>query len=369
MYIHKKTFLGGTIIMWKLSLDMGKNTAKVICAAPEEAKRKGDPDYKKLSLKTVSMKVSRRERIPVNPEGMVVGALNEEGKTEYHIVGEGAQSRHETSKMSEVHRKCAYALIGKNIPNGEKIAFSLAIPVDEYKNPELIKAYVNYFLQLPKDTEIPDNLSENPVKLKFILNGKELEYNVVDIAIFPEASGFLFKHENFFKDKKVIVIDIGGLNTNVGIFNNLAPEIIHYHTLIKGSNALINTLKDKIDNITRSDNSLDSIEEYLLQGLDSLDDEEMKEDISEEIEIIKEVFVSELMEELRVRKYEIEKLDIIFTGGTSKLLEEAIRKNELVKNKKFKRNIYISEDPQWDNAEGHALALGIKIKPEKLKNI
>lgn len=269
----------------------------------------------------------------------------------YTLIGQGSINSATTSKMEDLHRRCIYSQIPKHFPNGSRILLGIGCPLSDYRSLEKQKAYKKFMLNLPEQAELKPE--DKDFELSFELEGETYHYIVEKIGIFPEGTGMLLKHEDYFADKTVAIIDIGGLNVNVALYRSLVADISFFCTIEKGGNKFRSLVQQELNANIRGCNisSIDEMNEVLARGYVEISgNPSSKEESKQLIELLKEEFFDEIVRHLWDLGVSVNTTEFIFVGGGSLLFQDQIMARTDMKK-------HISRDPQWENAEGFAFGI------------
>lgn len=267
----------------------------------------------------------------------------------------------ETTKERDIHRRSTYLSISQLIPNGSKIVLAIGFPVSMYMREASVDSYQRFMLGVSENDEF-----SFPVKISFEVDGNGFEYTVEELITFPETSGYLMKRADEYAGYEVGIIDIGGLNVNGAKYTpvdsndpnsplDISEEFTF--TLDEGVHFFTAKLRDRLNtdlNLQLSDGDMSSI---LLNGCirnrrkKSLE-ESSREIVSEE----KKKFVEKIKKNMVLRNWSVKTLDIVFVGGGSILLSDAI-----LEDADF-QDVEISDNAQWENVEGFGLVAESVLK-------
>lgn len=259
------------------------------------------------------------------------------------ILGEqGIDRSFETSKTTPLHQMCAYTLISQYLEPDTKdneIYLVLACPITVLKSDKAKQEY--------------KNLIKGNGPISITVNDRNYEFEIKDILIKAESSGVLYLMPEEFKDKKILVVDFGGLNMTNTIFTNgvcvnpdndrFAEEWGSVELINKVSKYLTDYSKGNIVDFQTSEEALNRghLLEYGKPDLAS----------TEYIERAKQEFIDDSLKKLARHNVRTKNLDAtIYIGGTSSYLKEQI---------KALPNGQITDNPQWSSVEG-LLKIAIK---------
>lgn len=181
---------------------------------------------------------------------------------------------------------------------------------------------------------------------KVTYNGKPKDIYIDSVTVYPETiMAYLANNPSRFK-RPVLVIDIGGLTTNVAYIKNgicNKDSIVSFtNGMYHIENAVCDFLNDKYWSL-----ELDSSQmcEFLQNGIYIGDGtENIIETQKDKINEIFSQFVEKIHRKITLKKWSPDMCDILVTGGGGKLLFESI--------KNFYSHATLSKDPIFDNLNG-----------------
>jgi len=312
-----------------LSLDNGKDSVK--CMGIEHGtKVESLEDVKKVSFKTRTYDLTKgyidvqgnSHKVVFNGQELIVGE-------------QGNDRSFNTSKTEPLHQVSAYTAITQFIePNttDNKIDIALACPITVLKSEKAKQDY--------KD------LIKGDGPIKITVDDKDYEFEINDILLKAEGSGILYLSPTLFKNKKVIIVDFGGLNMTVTLYTNgtcVNPEKDRFAEEF-GSIELINTVANdltayKNGNIVNFTEAERALERGYMLSYGKPD-----KTSAQVIERTKKKFFDEACSKIASRGINLSYLDtVIFVGGTTMNFHDLI--SELP-------NGYITDNSQWTTAEG-----------------
>lgn len=255
-----------------------------------------------------------------------------------YIVGEGANiSNFDVSKNNEHHIISLLTALALNVDNRDGIGVCAGMPISLFFNRDERESFKSSLLI--QEPVIVDDV------LRYI--------NIDKVMILPETIGIIYKNPQYYKDKLVAVIDIGGLNTNGAIYRNGKPIRNTAFTINEGGNILENKVKKEL-NIRLGLNYQDYEIPYLMKDGVKVKGKDNKEG-NQIVKDIKEKHIESIVQEMKKNNWNVDSIDIMFTGGGSLLLNEDIMRRL--------ENAIISSSALWDNAR--AFYLGGKYLWEK----
>jgi plasmid segregation protein ParM len=220
------------------------------------------------------------------------------------------------SKQSDAHRICIYLAVAQLLQKSKrnivlsKISLAVNIPVSLYKNEKL-------------KMEFGEFIRNNGETINIIVNNKPFLFRIEHIHLLPEGVGPIYCNLNLFREKRVLIFDIGSLNVNIQEFNNLIPMYDRMLTADLGVNILRSKIADKLSThygITVTDADVEAIylDKYLV-----INGEKMEES-KQIVEQLMGNHVKDILNYARSRKASFSNCEILFVGGGSLLLKDQI---------------------------------------------
>lgn len=247
-----------------------------------------------------------------------------------YIIGQQAEeSNYDVSKTNLLHKLATYTAIAALAESGSIIQLVVNCPVSIYKNKTLRDEYRNYIY--------------NNGSFTITVNGEECSYKFQNVLVLPEDYGVVAKHPSYFKGKRVALIGLGGLNMNLMIVDDEVFEISTMFTVNHGGNELetmiVNELNSKFGlNIDHKDAP------YILKNKGLKIEGVIN---SESVQIVEKCiknFINIVIQETKKQGHSIDRLDVVFVGGTSESTESHI--------KKIITHAKVVNDAQWAAIEG-----------------
>ena len=310
-----------------LSLDAGKYAVKVM-----GRNAKGlTSDIKKVNIRTKIYELKN-------------GYIDAEGKSykvifngEELIVGEQGETKsYETSKTLFIHQICTYTAITQFLEpdtKDNKINMVLACPISVLKVEKAKQEYKDFI--------------KGAGTIEINVDDKNYSFEISNIMIKAEGSGIVYLSPHLFKNKKIGVVDFGGLNFTFSLYTDgvcMSPSsdrFVEEFGAIKLTNYVADDLSGyKRGNIVKFDAAERALDVGYLSNFGEID-----KGSQEIIEESKNRFFDEACNEINRHGFRIEELDgLVFIGGTTQKLVEAIT-NKIP-------NSFITADPQWSTVEG-----------------
>lgn len=253
---------------------------------------------------------------------------------EEFIIGKqgGTRIDTESSKEKPLHRLCTYTAIStymKPKSKNNKIHLVMACPINTLKDDAAKESYRNFI----KGT--------GPINLN--IDGNDNEFEIVDLMFKSEASGVRYLRPDLFSDKKVLVVDFGGLNMSVILYNNgicVDPQNDRFAENFLGSLQLIKYVADSLTEYNHKGNRVKNTtaEEALNRGC-ALNYGVEDEKSIPYIKKARQRFFDEACDEIAHNNISLQDLDsVVFVGGTSQYLKDeiaALPNGKLVENSQF----------------------------------
>lgn len=288
-----------------------------------------------------SEKIKFRTKMDETEEEVANGkndcVLTYDGKK--YLIGDEAETiDYEKSKEKDIHKLSTYAAIAKLANDGDTIGVAIGCPLSIFHNKEARNKYRDFMI----------TTGETIIEI----NGVKKHINIDKVFVFAEGSGLLYKNPKLYENRTIGIIDIGGLNSNNCIYQNLLPVKSTAFTTNLGSNILRNDLKILLNSKFPDVNLQDwQMEEIIKKGFIKSKKEESKKIISEFLQ----KHVNKILNECIRKGWDLKNIDLFFVGGGSTLLETEI--------KNIISDAEISKDAEWDNAEGFSVFGEIKYEP------
>lgn len=234
-----------------------------------------------------------------------------------YIVGEqGEAVDYVISKKTFNHKLAIYtaiALLLEETKETQKVELVLGCPTSIYRNEELREEYKKYIL----------NKSEI---INIRVNNKEYTFYIDNILMLPEASGIIYTDVENFKEKRVAVIDIGGLNLNFTIYNNLIPEINTMFTANLGGNKVKTEITKELNskyNLILNDRDLQQILKDKVVKIQGKEDKESTILIND---ILKQ-YTNNILQEIKKNNINLELMNVTAIGGGTLLIKDILKQH------------------------------------------
>lgn len=250
--------------------------------------------------------------------------LTYEGKN--YLVGDGLDNIEidkTSNKLHKITTITALALISKpGIINNFKVVAMYPLLSYNKQNKKNFEQYLK---------------SINNINVK--LNGQHYILNISDALVFPQTAGVIYTDIEKYKNKLIGIVDIGGLTTQGCIFNNL--QLIRESIFTENFGMII--LFDKVKKALNSQFNI-NLQEYELEYIIN---NGLRKNTEQSLSIIKNIInthIELLIKTLRVNRWNLENLDLLFTGGGSLTLDKYLQQ--------YFPTFQLSTNPIFDNAKG-----------------
>jgi plasmid segregation protein ParM len=247
-----------------------------------------------------------------------------------YIIGEQAETHDfDVSKASLPHKLATYTAITQLLGDECRVKLTVGCPLNIYKNKELRDEYKEYLLD--------DRL------IKIAVNNIVHSFYIDNILILPEGAGVVYIYPNLFKNKRVAVIDLGGLNFNYCIYDNFVPQLSSMFTLNLGGNELQNSILNVLNSRYGIVLNIKDIP-YIINQSGLKVKGKIDNDSILLVNSIIESYLQKIQQEIARNNFNLNTLDVCFVGGTSKLIENKILQHI--------PHAYVPDNAEWCNAEG-----------------
>jgi len=252
-----------------------------------------------------------------------------------YIVGEQAEEQSfDVSKTNLLHKIVTYVAISRLAENNSMIQSVINCPVSIYKYKPQRDEYKEYIY--------------NNGDFDVIIDGESYHYGFEDILVLPEDYGVVYKYPALFKDKRVALTGLGGLNMNFMIVNNLVPEISTMFTVNHGGNELETNIINELN--SRFALNIDHKEApYILNNKGVKIKGTINKESTQIVDEIIAEFINGIIQETKKNGHNLDMLDVVFVGGTSEAIQTQIEHTI--------KHATVVKDAQWAAVEG-SLKLG-----------
>lgn len=231
-----------------------------------------------------------------------------EFKDEYFLLGEEASTvSYDSTKEIMLHKMSIYYNVCQHVETyGEEVNLVVNMPITHFMDTKQRERFKEFILD---DQEIDIKIGDKTHY--FIIN---------DVLPVAEGSGIIFSQPELFKDRNVIVCNLGGLNStclqvsNKKIVRDVKPFITN-----RGGNILETDIRAELNRNGRYNFQPHEIQ-YLFKS--------EKPYVQDAIRYCSEKVFDDIIREMKSHNYNVEGCDdIIFEGGTSLRLKDMIENN------------------------------------------
>lgn len=127
------------------------------------------------------------------------------------------QSNYDFTKQTNEHLICIYLAITKLLEKTKqphtlaRIDLAVNIPLSLYKNEV-------------KKKEFEEFIRNDGKVIGIAINQVPYSFSINSILLLPEAMGPIYQNMNEYRKNRVLIIDVGSLNTSILEFNKLVPQ-------------------------------------------------------------------------------------------------------------------------------------------------
>lgn len=262
--------------------------------------------------------------------------------TNYIIGDQGVAVDQDFSKETILHKVGLMAALTKFVKDGDSVRLILGCPASIYKDKTAREKYRDY-------------MTDNGV-LKFETNTDKYDIQIISTLVLPESSGAPYVYPQYFKDSRVAVVDIGGLNLNFSVYNNLVLELDSMRTVNYGGYMIEDLVKDKFSGRFGVALSQPDYEQVLLNdGL--FKNGTVLPESTELLHELLHTFAADISKVVKSFDYDLSLMKVLFIGGSSALLKDNITE--------FIPHAMIRNDCAHVNVSGFLKVGELKYKQEK----
>jgi plasmid segregation protein ParM len=234
--------------------------------------------------------------------------VNLEGEN-YIIGDQGEEIDYTVDKANINHKLATYTAATQLLEDCKAIKLVIGCPTSIYRNKNLRDEYKNYIW--------------NNGRVRVVVNDKSYSFLIENVLVLPEGSGIVYTKPELFKDKRVAVIDLGGLNMNFTIYDNLVPQPSSMFTINHGYAEIETKLTNELNSMYGTSFTSNDIQNIVRQGgvkvRGAIDPKS-----SHVIDSIIEQYMVKLVQETRKNNVNLDMMDVVFVGGTSLLIHDKI---------------------------------------------
>ena len=222
----------------------------------------------------------------------------------FYAIGEGSIDT-SVSKMAEIHRVCTLYAITQmfdDLSYGEDVYLVMGSPIQTFENADHKQEFIDFMM------------GDFGGVIEIKVNNKPFVFNLKDVLILPESCGVVQVHREKFQNRLVGVIDWGGLQVNGMIYDNGKPIKSTGFTRQLGGYALEEEIINKLNSMGYN------YQEYELKYVI----ENPKEHEKDVVEFVAQKYLNAILQECQKMKWNINNIELFFTGGTSDRLSRYI---------------------------------------------
>lgn len=255
------------------------------------------------------------------------------GKHKYVFGSQASGRSRELDKKDTNHKLGAYLAISQLVENGDEVDLVIGSPL-------------SVFLQKDNREDFKQFMSSQET-INLVVNGTPFTFTIKSVTVAPESSGLTFqeKHYDLFNDDIVAVVDIGGLNTNISVYNNFNLVRSNCITLNNGVYPLMELLRSDLSALSGSRITEQQIRHIVKNGVLKL----ANVSVDGSSEIIKKKSVDTIKQILNAAKdkdFDLMTFEkVAFTGGGSHDLQTYI--SSLVPHAKISANCLYDNVYGW----------------------
>ena len=246
-----------------------------------------------------------------------------------YIIGEQAEQLcFEVSKTNLVHKLATYTAISK-LQEERRVQLVIGCPLSIYKNPYLKAEYKSFIMDRGD--------------ISIVIDGNQHSFFIENILVLPEGTGVVYVYPSFFKNRRVAVIDLGGLNFNFCIYDNFIPQVTSMFTQNHGGYDLQNSILKALNSKFALSLNPQDIPHVIRQGGLRIMGQIDKESSAIVSNVILE-YILQIIQEIQRNNFNLDTLDVCFVGGTSKTLKQKLKESI--------PHAFIPDEPEWVNCTG-----------------
>lgn len=229
---------------------------------------------------------------------------------EEYIIGEqGEEIDYNVGKDSIYHKLAVFTATTQLLDGYKAVRLVVGCPTSIYRNKNLRRDYKDYIW--------------NNGSVIINVNSKLYTFLIENVLVLPEGSGVVYTRPELFKDKRVAVIDLGGLNMNFTIYDNLIPQPSSMFTINHGYAEIETKLTNELNSLYGASFMSSDIQNILKQGGVKIRGK-IDPRSSNVIDNIIEQYMVKLIQETRKNNFNLDVMDVVFVGGTSLLIHDKI---------------------------------------------
>ncbi|WP_252225790.1 ParM/StbA family protein [Clostridium sp. ZBS2] len=313
-----------------IGIDSGKDSTKV-CYKNEFGLQKQIFRTKVQEVNNLGVDVKGKTfKVKFEDKNYLVGDMISENKLSFEL-----------NKASIQHKICIYLAIARIVKetNTHEVKIAIGAPLTVYKNERLKNEYKDY-------------IKGNGL-INIIVNDELINFNIEEILILPESIGPIYNEMNQYRNEKVTIIDIGGLNSNICQFNNLIPNVASMLVANKGGNILKSKIADTLSEQYGIIIYKEDVDSIIRDGILYIQGK-TQQNSKILIKKLMEAHLEDIINFCKQNELDILNVNgkIVFSGGGSLLLKEIIQEKYSYAK--------IATDAQFNNVQAFYKVLSIK---------
>lgn len=242
----------------------------------------------------------------------------------------------QNSKNDMIHKIATLTAIARVVNNDDCVNVVIGCPIELFSSAPNRDKYLNNILPSGRI-----DISVNGVSKHFSIGKKE---------VLPESMGILYIRPESFIDSLVGIIDIGGLNVNAALIDDLNLVSGSSFTEKLGRRAIENEIRRYANDMYESSFSATEINSFLKKGY-------IKDTCDPAMEERSRKFINDTLDDHLVKivktcvshGWNLRNMDLVFIGGGSILLKEKI-------SQVFPQALVV-DNANFSNAEGFLVQL------------
>lgn len=237
-----------------------------------------------------------------------------------YLIGEAISESYtdfNLSKQTNEHLICIYLAITKLLDRSDmytamaKVNLAVNIPL-------------NIFKYEHKKKEFEAFIQNNKKVIGIKVNGKPYSFILENVVALPEALGPIFYQTDQYRHKRILVVDIGSLNTSILECNNLVPAYDKMLVSNLGVNVLRSSLSEQLSSLYAITFTNDDTEQILREKTIRINGTE-QEEASDIIQKAFEEHVRQIINYARGNKVSFANTELLFVGGGSILFRKQLK--------------------------------------------
>ena len=240
----------------------------------------------------------------------------------FYAIGEGSIDT-SVSKKAEIHRVCTLYAITQmfdNLEYGEDVYLVMGSPIQTFENADHKQQFIDFMK------------GDFGGVIEIKVNNKPFVFNLKDILLLPESCGVVQVYREKFKNTLIGVIDWGGLQVNGMLYDDGKPLKHTGFTRQLGGYIVEQEIINKLNSQGYN------YQEYELKYVIG----NPKEHEKDVVEFVAQKYLNEILQECQKMKWNIDNIELFFTGGTSARFSRYIVEN----------NYEVSPTAMTDNVTG-----------------